>query len=101
MKEDIINFVKGFHSKEILSKAITSSFLTLITNIPHPINLEDYRPICLVGFLFKIVVKLLVVRLKNVLGGLISQCQSAFILGRKLLGGVLVANEIVDTKLEI
>ncbi|CAK8574713.1 unnamed protein product [Lathyrus sativus] len=36
MKKNIINFVKDFHSKMILSKPITSSFLTLIPKIPPP-----------------------------------------------------------------
>lgn len=72
LKEDIINFVKGFHSKAVSSKVITSSFPTLIPKIPHPINLEYYRPICLVGCIYRIVAKLLVARLKNVLCGLIS-----------------------------
>lgn len=49
LKEYIFNFVKGLHSKAILSKAITSSFLTFIPKIPQPFNLEDYRHICLIG----------------------------------------------------
>lgn len=40
--------------------------------------------------------KLLSSRLKIVLGSLIARSQIAFISGRKLLDGVLVANEIVD-----
>lgn len=64
LKEDIFSFVKGFHNKTILSKAITTSFITLIPNISHPINLEDSRPICLVGSLYKIVAKLLEIKAK-------------------------------------
>ncbi|KAI5390379.1 hypothetical protein KIW84_075628 [Lathyrus oleraceus] len=30
MKDDVLNFVKGFHNKDVLSKAITSFFPTLI-----------------------------------------------------------------------
>lgn len=53
-------------------------------------------PISLVGSLYKIVEKLLASRLKNILGGLTSLCQSAVMLGRKILDGVFVANEVVD-----
>lgn len=79
MKDDIYSFVKGFHSKAILLKAITSSFITLTPNVSHPINLEDFMMIGLVGSLYKIVAKLLVSRLKNVLSGLISRCQSTLV----------------------
>lgn len=40
--------------------------------------------------------KLLASRLTNILGGLTSLYQSAVMLGRKILDGVLVANEVVD-----
>lgn len=96
MKNDILKFVKDFHSNAFLTKAVTSSFLTLIPKVTQPSNLEDYIHICLVGCLYKIITKLLAVRLKRVLGGLISHCQSMFVLGRQLLDGVLIANEIVD-----
>lgn len=33
---------------------------------------------------------------KNVLGGLVSHCQSAFGHGRQLLDGVLITNKIID-----
>lgn len=50
----------------------------------------------LVECLYKIIAKLLAARLKNVLGGLISHYQSAFVYVRQLLDGVLIVNVIVD-----
>lgn len=96
LKEDIISFVKDFHRHAYLPKVVTSSFLALIPKVAHPINLGEYRPICLVGSLYKILAKLLVARLKRLIGGLISQCQSAFVPGMQLFDGVLIANEIID-----
>ncbi|KAI5412396.1 hypothetical protein KIW84_057170 [Lathyrus oleraceus] len=81
LKEDIISFVKDFHRHAYLPKVVTSSFLALIPKVAHPINLGEYRPICLVGSLYKILAKLLAARLKRLIGGLISQCQSAFVPG--------------------
>jgi hypothetical protein len=62
-----------------LPKALTASFLTLVPKKDHPQELFDYRPICLIGSLYKILSKLLANRLKLVLGKLISKCQSAFL----------------------
>lgn len=41
IKEDIIRFVKDFHSKARFSKAITSSFLNLVPKNSNPQGLDD------------------------------------------------------------
>ncbi|XP_058759392.1 uncharacterized protein LOC131632671 [Vicia villosa] len=79
-----------------LAKSITSSFLALIPKSNNPLGLDDYRPICLVGSIHKIISKALAGRIKQVIGKVISSSQSAFVPGRQLLDGALVANELVD-----
>ncbi|PNY11621.1 cysteine-rich receptor-like protein kinase, partial [Trifolium pratense] len=96
LKFDVMEFLNEFHQNAVLPKAITASFLALIPKKDHPQQLSDYRPICLIGMLYKILSKLLAARLKNVMGKLISTCQSAFIPGRQILDGVLVLNEVID-----
>jgi len=49
-----------------------------------------------VGSLYKILAKILANRLRSVIGSVISDSQSAFIKGRQILDGILVANELVD-----
>ncbi|XP_058726432.1 uncharacterized protein LOC131597777 [Vicia villosa] len=87
---------RDFHSGALLSKSITSSFLALIPKNNNPLGLDEYRPICLVGSIHKIISKVLAERLKKVIGKVISSSQSAFVPGRQLLDGVVVANELVD-----
>lgn len=84
------------YSKATLPKAITSYFLTLIPNNKNPIDLEEYKPICLVDNLYKILSKILASRLNKFIGNIISLTQCAFITGRPMLDGVLVANELID-----
>ena len=61
-----------------------------------PQSLNDFRPISLIGCVYKIVAKTLANRLKLVMPDIIDERQSAFITGRHLLHGVLIANEVVE-----
>ncbi|GAU42390.1 hypothetical protein TSUD_296880 [Trifolium subterraneum] len=96
VKETVWSCDAEFHEKAALPKVVTASFLTLIPKKDHPQDLFDYRPICLIGSLYKILSKILANRLKKVLGKLISSCQSAFLPQRQILDGVLVLNEVIN-----
>lgn len=61
-----------------------------------PQSINDFRPISLIGCVYKIVAMTLANRLKLVMPDIIDERQSAFITGRHLLHGVLIANEVVD-----
>ena len=63
-------------------------------------ELRDFRPISLVGGMYKIIAKLLANRLSVVLGKIISPSQNAFVKGRQILDSVLIANECLDSKIE-
>ncbi|XP_058726407.1 uncharacterized protein LOC131597748 [Vicia villosa] len=58
IKDDFVSFFKYFYSGNVISKAISSSFLSLIPKTSNPLSLDDYRPICLEGkekfLLFKV-----------------------------------------------
>ncbi|XP_058758254.1 uncharacterized protein LOC131631478 [Vicia villosa] len=92
---DVVNCIKNFHSGSVLSRSITSSFLSLIPKVAHPLSLDDYRPICFVC-IYKIISKLLARRIKRVLSTINSITQSAFIPDRQMIDGFLIANELVD-----
>ena len=60
-------------------------------------DLKDFRPISLVGSLYKLLAKVLANRLKQVMGSLVNKAQNAFIGGRQILDASLIANDVVDS----
>ena len=57
----------------------------------------DYRPISLLGGLYKLLAKVLANKLKKVIGKVVSPDQNAFIKGRQILDASLIANEVIDS----
>ena len=77
-------------------RGCNSSFISLIPKSSDPIGLNDFRPISLIGCYYKIISKMLADRIKRVIGKVIGEVQNAFIKGRFILDGILVANEVLD-----
>lgn len=96
LKNDLVACFRNFHARAVLSKAITLSFLALISKSNNPLGLDEYKPICLVGCIYKILYKFMVGRIKKVIGKVISLSQSTFVSRRQLLDGILIANGMVD-----
>ncbi|PNX60849.1 cysteine-rich receptor-like protein kinase, partial [Trifolium pratense] len=96
LRGDVMRFISDFHRNGKLSKGINSTFIALIPKVDSPQRLNDFRPISLVGSLYKILAKVLADRLRLVIGSVISESQTAFVKDRQILDGILIANEVVD-----
>jgi len=96
VKGDVMNFITDFHRNGRLTRGINSEFIVLIPKVNSPQRLNDFRPISLVGCLYKILSKVLASRLRIVMGSLIAETQTTFVKGRQILDGILIANEVVD-----
>jgi len=95
ISSDIFMMVIEFFRTGKLPKGIGSSFVTLIPKTKGSCRFSQFRPISLIHGLYKIVAKLLSTRLKSILPDVISVNQSAFIAGRQILDGFMIANEVV------
>jgi hypothetical protein len=96
IKDDFILVMTEFHTNDRIVKGVNCTFIVLIPKKKNPVKLSDFRPISLIRCIYKVISKVLANRLKKVIGSVVSETQSAFISGRQILDGVLIANEIVD-----
>ncbi|RVW23312.1 LINE-1 reverse transcriptase-like [Vitis vinifera] len=96
-KEEIMEMFKEFHEHNSFVKSLNNTFLVLIPKKSGAENLGDFRPISLVGGLYKLLAKVLANRLKKVIGKVVSYAQNAFVMRRQILDASLIANEVIDS----
>ncbi|RVW76867.1 Transposon TX1 uncharacterized 149 kDa protein [Vitis vinifera] len=96
VKEEILEMFKEFHDQNMFLKSINNTFLVLIPKKGGAEDLGDFRPISLLGGLYKLLAKVLAQRLKKVIGKVVSHDQNAFVTGRQILDSSLIANEVID-----
>ncbi|KAA3486329.1 Retrovirus-related Pol polyprotein LINE-1 [Gossypium australe] len=97
VKMDLFGLMSDFFHIGKLEKSINSSFITLIPKDKNPNEILDFRPICLVSSLYKMVSKVLSRRLREIVGMVVSDTQCAFIRCTYIFYGVLIANKLIHS----
>ena len=82
VKEEIVDLFKEFYDQRSFAKRLNTTFLVLIPKKGGVEDLGDFRPISLLGGLYKLLAKVLANRLKKVLGKVVSVDQNVFVRGR-------------------
>lgn len=78
MKIDLFKMVTEFYDNPVLPKAVIASFLAMIPKVEIPVLIEDFRHICLIRSMYRILSKLIAERLKKVMSKLISRVSNNF-----------------------
>ena len=97
IEHDIYDMVSEFWASSTLPKGSNTAYIALIPKISSPLSFKDYRPISMVGCIYKIIAKLMARRIQKVMSSFISPLQTSYIEGRQILDGALVASEIIDS----
>ena len=100
MERDILAMFEEFYHHSKFEKSLNATFIALIPKRNGASNIRNFRPISLVGSVYKILVKVLGNRLKEVLDQLIFESQNNSVDGRQILDSVLITNECVDSRVK-
>ncbi|KAJ8505060.1 hypothetical protein OPV22_005946 [Ensete ventricosum] len=92
---DVIKACRHFFSSGHILKDLNCTFISLVPKNDGADSLENYRPISLCNFIYKVISKLLADRLQKVMNKVISPNQAAFLKGRSIHHNVLLANDLV------
>ena len=97
---DVMVVFEEFHEFCSFEKSLNATFLAFIPKKQNARNIKDFRPISLIGSIYKLLSKILTNRLKTVMENIISESQNAFVGGRQILDSVFVANESLDSRIK-
>ena len=74
-----MGFFRDFHERGRFVRSLNAMFLVLIPKKGGADDLRDFRPISLVGGIYKLLAKVLANRLKKVINRVVSPAQNAFV----------------------
>nr|GEU35933.1 RNA-directed DNA polymerase, eukaryota, reverse transcriptase zinc-binding domain protein [Tanacetum cinerariifolium] len=90
----VVAAVLLFFSTGSFPPGCNSSFIVLIPKTQEAKLVKDFRPISLIGSMYKSIAKILANRLSLVIPDLVSDVQSDFISSRQILDGPFILNEL-------
>lgn len=95
IKDDLMKVFVEFYDGGVISKGMNATFIVLVPK-KEARDFSDFRPINLVSSLYKIISKVLSLRMCLVMNEIVSHSLRALVCGKQIVDGILVANELVD-----
>ncbi|KAK3226755.1 hypothetical protein Dsin_006617 [Dipteronia sinensis] len=88
-------FFAEFHKNSSIVKDLNHTFIALILKCLRLESLKGFRPISLVGSMYKLLAKVLANRLKKVMNSIIGEVQMPIVKRRQIIDGFVIAEEII------
>lgn len=90
LKEDLFKIVRESKSSSKVLGPLNSTFIALIPKKQKGLSFSDYMPITCCNVIYKIISKIIALRLKHILSTIISEEQLEFLQGRQIHDVVLL-----------
>ncbi|KAK3206960.1 hypothetical protein Dsin_021006 [Dipteronia sinensis] len=97
VQEDFLRFIHEFYKEGSIVEELNNTFITLIPKCGRLETMSDFRPISLVGSMYKVLAKILANRLKSVMDVVIGETQMAFVKKRQIMDSFVIAEEIIHS----
>uniref|UniRef100_A0A803Q247 Reverse transcriptase n=1 Tax=Cannabis sativa TaxID=3483 RepID=A0A803Q247_CANSA len=98
---DICDMVQDFFVSGRFVKELNHTFICLIPKCDNPSSFDQFCPLSLCNFGYKVIARILTDRLKPIFDKIISPFQSAFLKGRWIAECSVLATEVMDTMRKI
>lgn len=95
----MVELFPDFHSGKADISRLNYGIITLIPKVKDASCIQQFRPICLLNCLYKLITKVLTIRIEPIAAQLIHPYQTAFMKGRNITSGIMCLHEILhETK---
>jgi hypothetical protein len=99
IKQEIMEMFSEFYEGNLNVNRINYGVITLLPKFVDANKIQQYRPICLLNCLYKLITKVITIRLEKLAEKLILSNQTAFMKGRNIMTGVMALHEVMhETK---
>jgi len=97
VKSSVVASVQSFFQGGFMLKEFNHTNIALIPKLENPSRVNNFRPISLTNFNYKIISKILFNRFKPLLHKIVSPMQFAFLKGRSIQDNSIMAHELFHT----